>query len=191
MPELDAHTRENALGLVRWILLVLGAAALLAIAMTLVARSIPVDSPLPPEEVDLGFPPADFRLTTLDGGVLGPPDFAGKVVVIDFWATWCGPCRVQAEVLHELHERYDPGQVQFLAIDVAEDAETVRSFVADSPFPYPVLLDADGSVASRYQAHGLPTLMVIDKEGRVAYHRIGITDADKLAQELARAGVES
>src|SRR5262249_4149327 len=84
-----------------------------------------------------------FRLPSLEGRKIGPGDFRGKVVVADFWATWCGPCVLQAEILHRAVPQYEKKDVQFLAIDVGEDAKTVREYLAKRPLSYPVLLDEE------------------------------------------------
>jgi cytochrome c biogenesis protein CcmG, thiol:disulfide interchange protein DsbE len=132
---------------------------------------------------------AGFRLPTIDGRKLGPGDFKGKVVVADFWATWCGPCYMQADILHRLHAQYPAKDVQFLAIDVGEDEKTVRAFLAKRPIPYPVLLDEDQRVSGDLGVVGFPTLLIVDKKGEVSYLRTGIVPDKRLRELLAQAGV--
>ncbi len=130
-----------------------------------------------------------FRLKTLEGGKpLGPIDFPGQVVVVDFWATWCGPCQIQARILDSLATTYKGKKVQFLAANVGETSQTVKSFVASKPFPYPVLLDPDG-VSDDLGVFALPTLLIIDTKGKVAYFEAGIADADMIKKILRQAGV--
>ena len=135
-------------------------------------------------------PPPDFRLATLDGGEIGPLDYEGEAVVLDFWATWCGPCRLQAEYLEELHEELDGKNVQFLAVNVGETAEQVQDFVAETPFPYPVLLDSKDTLTSRYNLLGLPTVMVVDTQGKISFLRTGVTDNKTLREALRDAGAD-
>ena len=131
---------------------------------------------------------AAFRAATLDGRKLGPMDFPGKVVVVDFWATWCGPCHIQARILEPLHRELHGRGVQFLAANIGEDLGTVRAFVKDRPFPYPVLVDPDDQLMGELGIIALPTLLVVDKSGKVAYFQAGLVDADRLRKVIREAG---
>ena len=130
-----------------------------------------------------------FRLKTLDGRKLGPRDFPGKVVVVDFWATWCGPCHIQARILDALHKDYEGKDVQFLAANVGEDEGTVKSFIKGKPVPYPVLLDEDSAVSDGLGVLALPTVMVVDKTGKITYLKAGLADAPTLKRVLKEAGM--
>ena len=132
-----------------------------------------------------------FELPTLDGRRIGPGDFAGEVVVVDFWATWCAPCHVQADILEALHSEYGDRGIRFLAVNVGEDEATVRSFVESRPFPYPVLLDEKESVSTKLGVAALPSLMILDREGKVSYFRAGIVQEKRLRELLADAGVSA
>jgi thiol-disulfide isomerase/thioredoxin len=134
---------------------------------------------------------ADFRLPTLDGRTLGPPDFRGEVVVVDFWATWCTPCRAQAKVLEGLHAEWRDRGVRFLAVDVAEDRAKVEAFVAENPFPYPVLLDPEDRLSPKLGLIALPTLMVVNTEGEVTYLEPGLVDRRGLEKLFVEAGAEA
>ena len=131
----------------------------------------------------------EFKLKTLDGRKLGPTDFPGQVVVVDFWATWCGPCHIQARILEPIHRDFQGKGVQFLAANVGEDEATVRKFVKDKPFPYPVLLDPESQVSGNLGVYALPTLMVIDKKGKVTLLQAGVMDGPTLRKALKEAGV--
>ena len=131
----------------------------------------------------------DFRLKTLDGRKIGPVDFPGQVVVVDFWATWCGPCHLQARILDSIYRDLQGKGVQFLAANVGEDEASVRSFVKNKPFPYPVLLDTETTVSGNLGVYALPTLMVIDKKGKIAYLQSGVIDGPTLRKVLKNAGV--
>ena len=130
----------------------------------------------------------NFRLPTVDGRTLGPKDFGGQVVVVDFWATWCLPCRLQAEILEPVYRDYKGRGVQFLAANVGEEKDVVKQFLKGKPFPYPVLLDPKQAVATDLGVLALPTLLVIDKKGKISYFQSGIADGDTLRQLIKQAG---
>ena len=127
-----------------------------------------------------------FRLASLDGKNVSLADFKGKVVVLDFWATWCGPCRQQAGILEEMHQSLGQ-KVVFLGINVGENQQTVASYARRAPFPYPILLDPSQQVAAQYGAGGLPTLVVIGPDGEVVFHNVGVTTASRLARAIQEA----
>jgi peroxiredoxin len=142
----------------------------------------------PAGNVAEGDPAPAFRLASLDGRQLGPQDFEGQVVLVEFWATWCPPCHAQADILKPLYPEYRRRGVEFLAVDLGEDEETVRAWVADHPFPYPVLMDPEDELTYELGVQALPTLLVIDRAGRIAYFRPGVAEEDELRELLAEAG---
>ena len=117
-----------------------------------------------------------FRLKTTDGRTLGPRDFPGHVVVVDFWATWCVPCHLQAQILAPVVRELKGNGVQFLAADMGEPEGVVRSYLEQHPIPYPVLLDIDGKISDDLGITALPTLMVLDKSGGLRYLQAGLAD---------------
>jgi cytochrome c biogenesis protein CcmG/thiol:disulfide interchange protein DsbE len=130
----------------------------------------------------------DFQLPSVDGRALGPKSFPGQVVVVDFWATWCLPCRLQAQILEPVYKDLKGRGVQFLAVNVGETPDEVKKFLKDKPFPYPVLLDSEQKVATQMAVFALPTLMVVDKKGKISYLQGGIADGDSLRALIKKAG---
>jgi thiol-disulfide isomerase/thioredoxin len=121
-----------------------------------------------------------FELPTLEGRDLGPPDYRGRVVVLEFWATWCGPCRAQSRILSGLLEEYSGEEVVVLGVNVAEPDDVVATFLADQPSEWPTVLDRDGALSARLEVFGLPTVIVLDREGRVTYRGPGLTGSRAL-----------
>ncbi len=183
-----------------WVLGCVLAFGVLAVGMDQVAKQLPVDSPalaIAEGEAAAGgdagaaasrsYPSPSFRLTSLEGREIGPQDFLGRVVVIDLWATWCGPCRIQAQHFETLHREYAADEVQFLAVNSGEDLQKVQAYAQRTPFSYPVLMDPNETVMRRYQSTGLPTVMVVDITGQISFLRVGTADPATLRREIEKA----
>ncbi len=162
-------------------------AGLLGICSLLLAGCLGV---APVDDAELQPAPA-FDLPSVEGGRFRLTDFSGRVIVVDFWATWCSPCYRQADIMRELHQQFDGGNVQFLAISLGEPEKIVRDFASRHPFPYPVLVDTEEALGEELSIYALPTVMVVDRQGRIAYLRSGISDQETLRQALVEAGAES
>ena len=132
----------------------------------------------------------DFDLPDLDGGRVRLAEYSGRVVLVEFWATWCGPCRLQAQILEELYKQVKGPSVEFLAISLGEPDDIVREFVEQRPFPYPVAIDTKEILGEGLQIYALPTVMVVDPQGRIIYLRPGLSDAETLSRVLDEAGVK-
>lgn len=120
-----------------------------------------------------GKPAPDFSLEGLDGKIVKLADLRGKVVVIDFWATWCVPCRPALQHLQKVMDDYQGKEVAFFAIDMDEKKDRVQKFVEASKLRVPVLLDKGGSVAAKYNVSLPPVSFVIGPDGKLTKAFVG------------------
>jgi peroxiredoxin len=132
-------------------------------------------------------PMPEFQLASLGGEQVAKADLLGKVVLFDFWATWCGPCHLQADILQQMYPEAARRGVEFVAISTGEDAATVRDFVARKPFPYAVLVDPEEILGGPLEIMALPTLLVMDRRGQIAYRHTGVADAEAIDAALRAA----
>jgi cytochrome c biogenesis protein CcmG/thiol:disulfide interchange protein DsbE len=123
----------------------------------------------------IGKPAPGFRLAAPDGDVLSLAGFRGKPVVVNFWATWCVPCRVETPDLIKLQSGWG-SSVQMLGVDAQETPADVRTFAAQFGSNYPLIIDSDGAVVSAYHIFGLPQTFFIDARGVLRDYRIGVLD---------------
>lgn len=117
----------------------------------------------------------DFTLTDLDGQSVTLSSLRGKVVYLDFWATWCPPCREALPHTQELAQRpeAEKGELVVLAINVAEDKQAVSDFLQANNFDFRVPLDTDGAVSDQYKVEGIPTFVVIGRDGEIRWTDAG------------------
>ena len=116
---------------------------------------------------------ADFAARSLDGKNVKLGDFKGKVVFLNFWATWCGPCKSEVKDIDKLHDTLKGEAFTVVAVDLREDKRIVSSFMARERLDFPVYLDPDGKIASLYGVSGIPTTYIVDPDGRVAGRAVG------------------
>jgi peroxiredoxin len=115
----------------------------------------------------------EFQLNTLDGQTVRLSDFRGDVVLLNFWATWCGPCAVEMPYLQQVYEEWQGKGLVLLAVNIGDSADKVAAFMQDNGLSVPVLLDSDGTVATQYGIAGIPRTFLIDQDGIVRLQKIG------------------
>ena len=120
----------------------------------------------------------DFTAEVNDGSSFTLSDHEGEVILLNFWATWCGPCVEEMPAFQKLYEEYGD-KISILAVDVSEDKETVDSFLADKDYTFPIAYDEDGSVSNKYPTEGIPYTLVIGKDGTVKNIFVGAKGADE------------
>lgn len=136
----------------------------------------------------MGYPATDFELETLTGDVVRLSQYQGKPVLINFWATWCGPCQVEMPLIQEFYQKY-ASEMEVLAVDYDEPTSDVQAFIDKFGFSFPVLLDPGGKIADQYQVKGFPTTYFIDREGTVRGVYVGSLSRDLIVRYLKNIGV--
>jgi cytochrome c biogenesis protein CcmG/thiol:disulfide interchange protein DsbE len=126
----------------------------------------------------------DFTLHTLNGKDVTLSDMKGKVVLLEFWATWCPPCRASIPGIERLHEKYKNKGVVILAVSMDEGGwDSVQSFVKEHGMTYTVL-EGNDDVYSKYQVRSIPLLLVIDKEGKITRRYLGFGNEEDVESDI-------
>jgi len=122
----------------------------------------------------------DFTLEDIDARKYSLNDYRGKVIMLNFWATWCPPCRRELPSMERLHQKLKSSDFVVLALDQMEDSDQIFTFTGDIgiDLTFPILFDRDSSVARAYGVMGLPTTYLIDKKGNVRFRAIGGREFD-------------
>lgn len=150
------------------------------------AVSAPLYSSPSPRE---GFLAPDFTLDTLDGNQVTLSELRGKILVINFWATWCPPCREETPALEKVYEQYKDSGMVILGVNLTDQdsVSEVEFFVQEFKLTYPILLDRDGSVSALYQLKGLPTTLFVNREGIIRTVVVG----GPMSETFIRSRVEA
>lgn len=133
----------------------------------------------PADQVLKDWPGGDtpnLQLKDIDGRTRDLAQYRGKVVLINFWATWCEPCRNELPSLQRLRQRLGEHSFEVLAVDVGEGDARVRTFLEKVPIPFPVLLDGDSVAMKAWKVRGLPSTYIVDGNGVIRYWFMGELD---------------
>ncbi|MGD2137247.1 MAG: redoxin domain-containing protein [Gammaproteobacteria bacterium] len=144
-----------------------------------VAGTLHADQTLTLMPEDMAAP--DFVLQDTEGNTRRLSDYRGKPVIVNFWSTWCPPCRKEIPSMNRAWHILSQEDIAMLAVNVGEDEDTIFIFTADYPADFPILMDRSGDVIARWPVKGLPTTFVIAPEGRIAYRAIGSREWDDAA----------
>lgn len=133
----------------------------------------------------------DFALTDLQGKTVKLGDLKGRTVLLDFWTTWCGPCRADGPSLDKLSQKYGAKNLTIIGVSVNEDRTTVQKFLGEHPHPYTVALTTENEMPRPYQIGVFPTYIVIDSDGNLAAAAEGERGFSDLRKLLKKAGLET
>ena len=137
----------------------------------------------------IGAPAPDFTLPGLDGTPVRLSDLRGKTVLINFWATWCGPCRKEFPELVKLAQQQGDRGLVVLAVDVSESRDYVARFAQEFGATFPIVLDSDSNVVQSYRLIGLPTSLFVDRDGVLRAQQLGPLTEANLTAKLGQAGL--
>ena len=169
----QADTKPNLplMSLTRWLVVGLALAALIAVSLFALrgTGAAPQDNAL------------DFNATLLDGSPVRLSDYRGQIVLLNFWATWCGPCRREMPTLQAAYERYRDRGFTVLAVNYAETPGQIQPFLDSLNVHLPVVLDEDTRLQQQFGIVGYPTSIFIDADGRPYATHYGEIDADTIS----------
>ena len=128
----------------------------------------------------------DFQVTTLDGNPLRLSDLRGSIVMIDFWSSWCPPCRSEAPILAEAYERWSELGVEFVGVSIWDTEGDVRDFVEQHGIKYPNAVDEDGQIAVEFGVRGIPEKFFVNPEGEIVRKINGPNTSQSLDEVLTQ-----
>ena len=132
---------------------------------------------------------ADFKLSSLDGKEISLQALRGKVVLLDFWATWCVPCRRDMPALEKLYGEFRDRGLVMLGVNAGEDKATVTRFLEGNKLSYPILLAGQAEMLQSYSVAAFPTVVIVDREGKIFLYHVGSGSEAELRDALGQLGL--
>jgi peroxiredoxin len=188
MEEAQADARRVRFPIIFWLLVALSALCIGVGAWWLATYSSSEQASAPPPVAVAQAPAVDFQLGDLDGRQVRLSDLRGQVVLLNFWATWCPPCKAEMPDLQALYR--DQGAAHrfvVVGVDVEEDRAVTQAFARQFGLSFPLLVDSAGQVSNdHYGIRALPTSLIIDRDGKVRYRWTGQQSRSAMQQMLAK-----
>ena len=128
---------------------------------------------------DASGPAPAFALTALSGQQGALSQYKGQVVMVNFWATWCGPCQQEMPLLDQMYKKYKPAGFTLIGVNVDKEAPAVKELLARKPVSFPVLLDPANQVSKAYHVDEMPSSVIIDRKGDIRYIHRGYRPGDE------------
>jgi peroxiredoxin len=134
---------------------------------------------LPAPAASSGSPAAAFQLPAAAGDPVSLADLKGQVVLINFWASWCGPCRQEMPVLDQMYRKYKAAGFTLLGVNVEPKSGDALTFLKATPVSFPILFDTQSKVSTLYEVSGMPSTVIVDRKGNVRYVHHGYKPGDE------------
>ncbi len=128
---------------------------------------------------DAGGPAPSFTLAALSGQQAALSQYKGQVVMVNFWATWCGPCQQEMPLLDQMYKKYKPAGFTLIGVNVDKEGPAVKDLMARKPVSFPVLLDPANQVSKAYHVDEMPSSVLIDRKGEIRYIHRGYRPGDE------------
>ncbi|HVY71604.1 MAG TPA: redoxin domain-containing protein [Verrucomicrobiae bacterium] len=125
-----------------------------------------------------------WELKDVDGKKVKSSDFKGKVVILDFWATWCGPCRAEIPSFIELHKQYEKDGLVVIGVSLDDGSKPVKKFIASEKINYPIVMGNDSVTGDFGGVEVIPTTFVIDRDGKIVSKHVGVTQKAEFEAEI-------
>ena len=145
----------------------------LCIGTSLLATLLAAVLALAPARAALDSPAPDFTLKSASGENIKLSELRGQVVLINFWASWCGPCRQEMPLLDQMYQKYGPLGFTLLGVNVEQDTKDAERMLKDAPVTFPILFDAENQVSKLYDVTAMPSTVLVDRDGKVRYMHKG------------------
>ncbi len=141
--------------------------------LTLVATTLsPATLAASVDALRTGAPAPGFALNSSSGKAVNLADLKGQIVLVNFWASWCGPCRKEMPILEQLNKQYRAKGVTLVGVNVEPNSASAIDWLKATPVSFPILFDVDSKVSKLYQVEGMPNTVILDRSGKVRYiHR--------------------
>ena len=125
----------------------------------------------------------DFTLKSLQGVNMRLGELRGQVVMINFWASWCGPCRQEMPLLDQMYQQFKPLGFTVLGVNVEENSKAAKSMLKSTPVNFPILFDSENGVSRQYKVRAMPTTILVDRDGNMRYLHEGYKPGYEVSYE--------